>query len=137
MKIVRGSGLEFVPAAHENQSEPGVLKKVLATKRDLVAGQVQMVNWSLLKVGKSFQRHYHENMQEVFVILSGNVQASVASNQSDVIEQELSTGDVLLVDAGEVHQMTNVGAEDVHYVVFGIATGEGGKTVVVEGPDEP
>ena len=43
MKIVRGNSLEFIPASHEDSQNPGVLKKVLATRNDLIAGRVQMV----------------------------------------------------------------------------------------------
>ena len=125
MQIIRGHEIEFTAASHEDSIDPGVLKRVLATKNDLVAGRVQMVNWARLPVGKSFQRHYHEDMQEVFVIVDGIVGVEVNGHQD-----ELRRGDAILIDPRESHQMTNVCDEDVHYIVFGISTGDGGKTVV-------
>ena len=125
MKIVRGNSLEFIPASHEDSQNPGVLKKVLATRNDLIAGRVQMVNWSHLPVESQFQPHYHEDMQEVFVILNGTVAMTVDGN---VVE--LQGGDAILIDAREIHQMKNCCEQDVEYVVFGISMESGGQTVV-------
>lgn len=127
MQVVRGSEIQFEPASHENPRDPGVLKRVLATKDQLVKGQVMMVNWSRLPIGKSFQAHYHEDMQEVFIILSGNVVMTVTE-----LTVELSKGDAILIDPRETHKMENVCDKAVEYVVFGISTEAGGKTVVVE-----
>ena len=127
MQIIRGSQIEFVPASHEDPKNPGVLKRVLASKKDLLRGQVQMVNWSRLPVGSSFQPHYHEDMQEVFVMLNGRV--SMAVNDET---HELVGGDAILIEPREIHEMKNLCESDVEYVVFGISTEEGGKTVVVD-----
>ena len=127
MKVIRGSAIEFVPASHEDPQNPGVLKRVLATNADLQAGQVQMLNWARLPVGSSFASHYHQDMQEAFVILSGNVQMTVDDQQV-----ELSHGDAILIDANEVHKMINVGDRDADYIVFGISSQKGGQTIVVD-----
>jgi mannose-6-phosphate isomerase-like protein (cupin superfamily) len=126
MKVVRGSEIPYTPASHEDPRDPGVLKRVLATAADLVAGQVQMVNWAKLPVGKSFQTHYHEDMQEVFVIVCGQAEMNVEGKNV-----QLAEGDAILVAPREIHTMRNIGVEDVHYVVFGISTGQGGRTVNV------
>ena len=122
MQIVRGSDLQYTPASHESPDDPGVMKKVLATRHDLLVGRVQMVNWALLPKGKSFARHYHQDMQEVFVIVSVEV---------DGFTDHLAAGDAILIDPCEVHRMTNVTDGDVRYVVFGISTGAGGQTIVL------
>lgn len=127
MQIVRGSEIEFVPASHEDPQNPGVLKRVLATKNDLIRGQVQMVNWARLPVGSAFQPHYHEDMQEVFVMLNGKVAMSVEGQH-----YELAGGDAILIEPREIHQMQNLCDEDVEYVVFGISTEQGGKTINVQ-----
>ena len=126
MRIVRGGEIDFVPASHEDPRDPGCLKRVLAGKQDLMAGKVQMVNWSKLPVGKSFQSHYHEDMQEIFVLTDGEVTMTIEGQ-----EYRLVAGDAVLVDPREVHDMTNVGQVDVTYIVFGISKETGGKTVVV------
>ncbi len=127
MKIVLGSEIDFVPASHEDPCDPGCLKRVLADREDLVQGQVQMVNWSRLPVGKSFQPHYHEDMQEVFVIICGQVAMTV-----DEQTVSLVGGDAIVIDPREIHQMINRGDTDVQYLVFGISQQQRGRTVVVD-----
>lgn len=127
MKVVRGSAIDFEPASHEDPDDPGVLKKVLLTSDDLLAGMIPMVNWASLPAGKSFAAHYHEDMQEVFVIVNGNGTFAV-DNDSVVVGRQ----DVVVVPVGAVHRLENTGNVPLEYVVFGVS-GEGkGKTVVVE-----
>ena len=127
MQVIRGNEIEFEAASHEDPKKPGVLKRVLARKSDLMTRQVQMVNWSRLPSGSSFQSHYHEDMLEVFVMLHGPVTMTV--DEKDV---ELSQGDAILIAPGEVHKMKNLSQKDVDYIVFGISAEKGGKTVVTE-----
>jgi mannose-6-phosphate isomerase-like protein (cupin superfamily) len=127
MKIALAAEGSFVPASHENPLSPGVWKKVLFQKADFQPGQVPMVNWARLPVGQAFAAHYHEDMQEVFLIVQGRAEMTVAGQTA-----ELGRGDAILIDAGEVHRMRNLGDEDVEYVAFGVASGRDGRTVVVE-----
>ena len=127
MKYIPADASEFVPASHEDPSRPGVLKRVIATATDLEAGTVPMVNWSHLPAGQSFALHYHEDMQEVFVLLTGHVKMKV-----DDETVAMQAGDAVIVDATERHKMINVGASAAEYLVFGIATGQGGKTIVID-----
>ncbi|HMP81055.1 MAG TPA: cupin domain-containing protein [Pirellulaceae bacterium] len=127
MKIIRGESIPYSPASHENPERPGVLKRVLAGKSELQVGRVQMVNWSWLKSGQSFRSHYHQDMQEIFIITHGQTEMSI-----DGTNVSLAPGDAVIVDPGEIHSMQAVGDEDVFYVVFGISSDQGGRTVVVE-----
>ena len=117
----------YVPAGHEDPRDPGVWKKVLFQKADIQAGSVQMVTWAKMPAGNSFAPHYHEDMQEVFVIVKGV--ARLTAGERTVA---LGRGDAVLIDVREVHQMWNDGEEDVEYVVVGITSGQGGRTVVLE-----
>jgi mannose-6-phosphate isomerase-like protein (cupin superfamily) len=127
MRIIRGSQLEFVPASHEDQRQPGVLKRVLATRDELLDGRVQMINWASLPAGSSFRAHYHEDMEEIFIILNHEVRMVVEGRQV-----ELHAGDAILIDPREVHKMTNHTPHAVEYIVIGISSGQGGQTVVAE-----
>jgi len=118
----------FVAAGHENPADPGVWKKVLFKKDELQVGRIQMVNWAKLPVGRTFAAHYHEDMQEMFIVVSGEARIRV-----DGVESELRRGDTILIDAREVHEMWNGGAEDVEYLAIGIAGGADGRTIVVDG----
>lgn len=125
MKIIKGNALELVPAAHEDPKDPGVLKKVLFRKDDFRNGQVVVVNWSVLPKGKAFALHYHESLQEVFIIFKGKVTAKV--NDEEFI---LESGDGLIVDYNEKHTMQNISDEDVIFLMFGVSDNPEGKTVI-------
>lgn len=134
MKFVPSNASGFVPASHEDPRNPGVLKRVIAAQRDFQAGQVQMLNWAQLPVGSSFQPHYHEDMQEVFVLLSGVVTMKVRKLNSDDSAGDCITmrpGDTVIIDPTEIHQMQNIGDVVAEYIVFGISSQKGGKTIVV------
>jgi len=126
MKIVHSADRPLVPASHEDPRDPGVWKRVLLERADFQAGAVQMVNWATLPPGKEFAAHHHEDMQEVFVILSGAAEMTAGAET-----HVLARGDVALVQPLEVHQMRAQGNEGVEYLVFGVSAGKGGRTVVV------
>lgn len=93
MKLILASDKPFVPASHENPLAPGVWKKVLFQREELPPGRVQMVNWARLPVGNSFSAHYHEDMQEIFIILSGQAEMVVAG-----VTMLLGRGDTIAID---------------------------------------
>ena len=130
IKIVRSAQLEFVPAGHEDPKSPGVLIKRLFRKNDMIEGKVQMINWALLGAGKAFRPHYHEDMQEVFILLKGEANITIDGKQA-----ALGPGDSVVIPVGGIHEMANTGKVDVEYIVLGVSEERGGKTVVVE-PDE-
>lgn len=127
MRMVRAESQPFVPASHERPDRPGVWKRVLATHDQMLQGRVQMINWARLPVGSSFQLHYHEDMEETFILITGEASMRVESQTV-----ELRPGDLVVVSPRERHSMTNTGSTDVEYLVLGVSLGLGGKTVVVE-----
>lgn len=127
MRFIPADHQSFVPASHEDPQKPGVWKRVLAAREEMLPGHPQMINWARLPVGASFQRHYHEDMEEIFIMVRG-----VAEMQIEQEHVTLGPGDAVVVAPREVHAMTNVGDTDVEYVVVGISLDQGGKTVVVE-----
>ena len=126
MKIIRCGDRSFVPAGHEDPLTAGCIKKVLFAKDDLQPGRVQMVNWARLLVSRSFSAHYHEDMQEMFIVVRGVAEITVGSDTA-----MLFPGDTVLIEPREVHLMHNRGSEDVDYLAIGIAGGTNGRTVVV------
>ena len=127
MNIIRGDTIPNVPASHEDPTDPGVLKKILLKHDDIPNGQIQMINWSTLLSGKTFQNHYHEAMDEIFILLDGSVTITI-----DGETEKLVAGDAVVVPLTCHHTMTNMGKNPVHYIAIGIVTGEGGRTVIVE-----
>jgi mannose-6-phosphate isomerase-like protein (cupin superfamily) len=92
----------------------------------MLAGHPQMINWARLPVGSSFRAHYHEDMEETFIMIAGRAKM-VVEQQSFALEP----GDTLVVSPREVHMMENVGELPVEYLVLGISLGQNGNTVVV------
>lgn len=126
MKIIRLADIKQVPASHEDPASPGVLKQILLKRDDLPPGRIQMINWSTLLPGKSFRPHYHEAMDEVFIILNGEVEISVGKETA-----RLERGDAVVITENAVHVMKNLTDKEVSYIAIGIARRRGGKTVVV------
>jgi len=125
MKIIRFDKIKYIPASHENPKDPGVLKKILANKKDLLTGQLQMINWAKLLPNKTFVSHYHQDMQEIFIILSGQAKFII-----DEEEKTVKRGDVIIVPIKKLHSMKNKTNKEIEYIVMGIATNKGGKTVI-------
>ncbi len=127
MRVIRAKDQAFVPASHEDPRQPGVLKRVIATRDELLDGRPQMVNWARLPAGSSFRAHYHEDMEEMFILVRGEAEMTV-----DGVPVRLAAGDSVAVSPREVHQMRALAQEDVEYIVLGISLGQNGRTVVVE-----
>jgi len=125
MKIFRLKDMEWVPASHESPQSPSVWKKVLLQKADLAEGRMQMVNWCRMEPEKAFRAHYHEDMEEIFIILKGQAKILIGGE-----EAELGEGDAVVIPPREVHEMKNVGGEDLEYLAVGISGGKGGKTIL-------
>ena len=126
MKTIRFHDLKFIPASHEDQHNPGAIKKVLVKVTDMLEGKVQMINWVRLLPGKSFARHYHEDMDEVFVIVAGSGRITVANEV-----MVLKVGDAVIVPCRSIHTMTALNKKACQYLAIGISRGKNGQTVVV------
>jgi mannose-6-phosphate isomerase-like protein (cupin superfamily) len=122
--FVSSTELSFEPASHEDPNNPGVLKKVLLKAEVCPSGKLQMLNSARMEPGKAFARHYHEDMTEVFLLVSGLAEIKVESELF-----RMQAGDVVLVPPLCEHEMANLGQVPVEYIVFGISEGQGGKTV--------
>jgi len=128
MKKFTIKNLEFVTAGHEDPQNPGVVKKVIFTANDVeINGTVQMINWCQMKPGKSFARHYHEYMDEIFIILSGQAEITIDQETAPI-----EATDTVFIPQQAQHEMKNIGTEDVVYIAMGVVTKPGGKTVIVD-----
>ena len=83
-----------------------------------------MVNWANVPPNKSFALHYHEDMDEVFIIVNGSCEITIGGET-----QTLTSGDAALVKAMTSHTMNNTTDSVVEYIVFGVSTEKGGKTI--------
>lgn len=126
MKIVHSTDLSYIPASHEDPKNPGVLKRVIATRDELMNGRLMMINWAKLPAGKSFKPHYHEDMEEVYIMLKGEGELTVDDETEKVVP-----GDRIIIPQNAIHGMRNKGKIDIEYIALGISSEKGGKTVIV------
>lgn len=125
MKIVRLKDLPFVPAGHDDQDAPGVWVKVLLKRKEDSPGYLQMVNFARMPIGASFRPHYHEDMNEFFLLLKGKAKIRLEEEEAEIQKEEM-----VFLPMGRVHEMKNIGDEEVEYIVIGVSLGQGGKTIV-------
>lgn len=85
-----------------------------------------MVNWAKLPVGGEFAEHYHEEMEEVFIVLNGTAEMRVGEET-----ETLEKGDAVIVPIGKRHTMRNPGKVDIEFIVFGVSTGKEGETIIL------
>jgi quercetin dioxygenase-like cupin family protein len=126
MNLIHLKDLEFIPASHENPKLPAVFKKLLYRLDPLSPRFLQMVNWANLRVGASFRPHFHQDMEEIFILLRGKARMRIEQEQAEVNSES-----VVVIPAGKIHELTNIGQEEVEYIVIGASQGKGGKTVVI------
>lgn len=117
MKKINASSLLWVPATHEDSTDPGVLKKVIVTHDEVdPASELMMVNLCKVPVGKTHKAHSHRTMEEIFYFTAGEGEVR--------IEEEIESvrpGDRIIVPATSVHQVKNTGDVELEYIGIGIA----------------
>jgi mannose-6-phosphate isomerase-like protein (cupin superfamily) len=126
MKVIKTVNITFVPASHEDLQDPGVLKKVLFKREEITSGWIQMINWCKLLPKRSFEAHFHETMDEIFIITNGRVLMKAGDESV-----ELSSGDAVYIPEKTIHTMDNLHSSTTEYIAIGIAKKEGGKSVNV------
>lgn len=127
-KKIKFKNLKFIPSSHEKQNDPAVVKKVLFEKDDIPSKiRIQMINWAKLFKKRNFSAHYHEDMDEIFIMLSGKARITV-----DFKTDILQACDAVYIPMGSKHKMENISGEDVDYIAIGLSRNKGGKTVITE-----
>lgn len=127
MKKISSKKLKYIAASHEDKNHPGSLKKVLFTQLDFnPEGRLQMLNWACIPKGRKFTTHYHDDMDEVFIIISGKAKI-IVGEEEDILER----GDAVVIPMKTVHQMKNLGNNNLEYIVIGVSQGKGGQTQVI------
>jgi quercetin dioxygenase-like cupin family protein len=131
MHITHINQKPFQPATHENPDKPGVLKKVLFGKDELDPDcGLRMVNYAVIQPGEAFQNHYHQTMEEVFYILSGEGEITI-NGETEAISAQMA----VVIPKQSTHVMKNTGTGPLEYLAFGAAKEIGPTIVVPDGKD--
>lgn len=79
--------------------------------------------------GNSADPHFHKHSEESYLILSGR-----AALHIDQIEFELHTGEAVLIEPMEVHQISNPGDKDLVFLAVCIPAWQPGDSFEADSP---
>ena len=105
------SDLEFTMSRH-----PGLLKKVIFSGSEMISPLTQ-VAYSELLAGEEVEEHFHESMEEVFLILDGRCEFWLNG-----IEHLLIQGSVIKIPPKLKHKLKAIENTKLYY--FGVSTVE-------------
>jgi quercetin dioxygenase-like cupin family protein len=97
-----------------NSSHPSQIKKVIFHGYEMTSSVTQ-VAYAELRAGDSVEEHYHESMEEVFLILDGECEFIL-----DGLLHLLKKGDVIKIAPKTKHKLTALADTKLYY--FGVST---------------
>lgn len=112
MKVISIKDVPLVGVSHNKE----IKKQVILEK-----GYVPNLNTfgkAYLKPGQSVGQHVHENIFEIFYVLSGK-----AIFEVEGIQYEITPDQCISIEPGENHDMSNPFNEDVAWIYFAIKSG--------------
>ncbi|MDQ6993146.1 MAG: cupin domain-containing protein [Mariprofundus sp.] len=109
MKLVK---LDEIEPDHVNHAA-NIARRILLSEHDL-PGSVRLSH-ALFKAGESIEPHKHDDLCEVFYLLSGQGVLRVEG-----LDMMISPGSTFMIAPGEVHQLTNSGDSDMTMIYFAL-----------------
>ncbi len=97
-----------------NSSHPSQTKKVIFNGNEMTS-TVTQVAYAELRAGDSVEEHYHDSMEEVFLILDGECEFSL-----DGVLHILKKEDVIKIGPKIKHKLTAF--QDTKLYYFGVST---------------
>ena len=111
MKIVDWNLLPDLGVSHN----PEIKKRALIGTNEIP--QLMMYGTAIFKPGQKVELHKHDTMYAVFHIQTGKAIFIISGN-----EYEVSPGNCITIEPGELHVQRNPFDTDVSWTYFGIAT---------------
>ena len=93
--------------------DPQILKQVMLRRGD--APHLTAFSRATLQPGQTAHAHQHQDMFEVFFVESGAGSITISGG-----EHQLTRGVCLMVEPGELHEITNNGTAELVLIYFGI-----------------
>jgi mannose-6-phosphate isomerase-like protein (cupin superfamily) len=109
MKVLSLTDLPFFEVSHN----PAIKKKVMIENDELK--NITNFSQAVVPVGEVADEHMHEDMAEVFWVVSG--EGAILING---VTYKLFHGVCAMVEAGEMHEIQNTGDEELVIVYFGV-----------------
>ena len=109
MDSINISEIEFTKSSH-----PGQLKKVIFIGSEMISAVTQVAN-AELRAGDIVEEHYHDSMEEVFLVLDGNCEFCL-----DGVPQLLIKDSVIKIAPKIKHKLKALTETKLYY--FGVST---------------
>ena len=117
MKKINQKDRNWEPGSHEDPQNPGVYKKVLV-RRDEADSKSKMMMFQLCKIPPKTTHvaHSHLTMDEIFYFTEGSGEIEVNGEKEKIV-----SGDRIIVPAGKVHKIRNIGKVELKFIGLGVA----------------
>lgn len=109
MKLVHVDHIETERVSHD----PGIIRRVLLGEDEL-PGSVRLSH-ALLVPGQQVTPHRHEDLFEIFYLLSGEGVLTVED-----ADYPIGAGSCFAIEPGEEHALVNIGSSDMALLYFGL-----------------
>jgi len=109
MKLVQLAEIDAGPVNHAS----GMMRKVLLGEGDLPASV--RLSYALFQPGQAVEPHRHEDVYEVFYLLSGQGRLSVERRS-----MAIAAGSCFVIEPNETHALSNDGDVDMAVIYFGL-----------------
>ena len=117
MKKVNQKDRRWEPGSHEDPKKPGVYKKVLV-RHEEVDPRSKLMMFQLCKIPPKTTHvaHAHKTMDEIFYFCEGKGEIEIDGEKEQIV-----SGDRIIVPAGQVHQIRNIGKVELKFIGLGVA----------------
>ena len=117
MKKINQKDRNWEPGSHEDPRNPGVYKKVLI-RRDEADPKSKLMMFQLCKIPPKTTHvaHTHQTMDEIFYFTEGSGEIEINNEV-----EKINAGDRIIVPAGQMHQVRNLGKTELKFIGLGVA----------------
>ena len=117
MKKINEKSRNWEPGSHEDLKNPGVYKKILV-RHEEADSRSKLMMFQLCKIPPKTTHvaHSHPTMDEIFYFTNGNGEINVSGEV-----EKINAGDRVIVPAGQIHQIRNLGKSELKFIGLGVA----------------
>jgi len=117
MKKINEKTRKWEPGSHEDPKKPGVYKKVLIQHEE-ADPRSKLMMFQLCKIPPKTTHvaHSHPTMDEIFYFYQGSGKIKVGKEETSI-----GPGDRIIVPAGQIHQIRNLGETELKFIGLGVA----------------
>ncbi|OGD84216.1 hypothetical protein A2165_03570 [Candidatus Curtissbacteria bacterium RBG_13_40_7] len=117
LKKINQRNRQWEPGSHEDPKNPGVYKKVLI-RHEEADPKSGLMMFQLCKIPPKTTHvaHSHPTMDEIFYFTQGKGEIEINKEI-----EKVNAGDRIIVPAGHIHQIRNLGKTELKFIGLGVA----------------